>query len=79
MDIFLNIWSIKFGEIALHWYWQSLNLAISMLTAIGAHVLSSFGDLPNLPITKLKTSPRFPTIWTLYDYQVQYMQQKNEN
>ena len=32
--------SIKFGKMALHWYWQSLNLAIWMLTAIGAHGLS---------------------------------------
>ena len=32
--------SIKFGKVALSWYWWNLNLAIWMFSVIGTHTLS---------------------------------------
>ena len=64
--------SIKFGEMALHWYWRTLNLVIWSLITIGMRALSSiigeflinFGDLllywiRQFEIAKLKTLPNF--------------------
>ena len=61
-----NFASIKFGETAVIWYWQNLNLEFWMLSIIGMHALSlnwqfKFGDLRKIcQSAKLKTSPKFP-------------------
>ena len=53
--------SIKFGKLALRKYWQNLNLAIWILSAIGAHAIIYIGEffliwrpLPNSPNRLIK-------------------------
>ena len=52
--------SIKFGELALSSYWRNLNLAISVLSAIGTCAIIYTGEfliwrsLPNLPNCQIK-------------------------
>ena len=51
----------KFGELVLSRFWQNLNLAIWIPSAIGAHAIIYIGNLYRIrQITKLKTSPSFP-------------------
>ena len=68
----VSLVSIKFGEMALHWYLWTLNLVIWSLITIGMRALSSIGEFlinfGNLllywirQIAKLKILPKFPAI-----------------
>ena len=66
--IAVTLASIIVGEMALHWYWRSLNLAIWKLTVIGVHALSSIGEFfvwwsipksPNRQIKNLAKASRY--------------------
>ena len=51
-----NFGGIKFGKLALSSYWRSLNLAIWILSAIGAHAIIYIGVLYQIrQVVKFKT------------------------
>ena len=70
---------MKFGEVALIWYWWDLDLAIRMISIIRTHELSLnlrfyiwelLKNFPKLLIAKLKTSPKFPALRYLQAYMI---------